>query len=256
MATIPPSRKLLPATIAALAIMLAMKSAILARSAPGMDAMRAGVSTALAAAADMIPRAQAAAPEATPRDVARRGAAPATDRPSDARAAALPPASPPAAVAPAVVQPPAVQSAAIQPGAIQPGTLDAPSDVITQLPSQIEERERQVSQREAAVGAADKRLAERVAELVALQSRLQGLESALKQRDEANWAGMVKLYEGMHPRDAAAIFNDMDKPVLLEILDRMKPAKAAPVIAAMDVQKASQVTADLAARRTRSTTAN
>jgi flagellar motility protein MotE (MotC chaperone) len=48
------------------------------------------------------------------------------------------------------------------------------------------------------------------------------------------------------------IFNGLDKPVLLEILNRMKPAKAAPVIALMEPENARQVTADLAARRSAS----
>jgi flagellar motility protein MotE (MotC chaperone) len=58
----------------------------------------------------------------------------------------------------------------------------------------------------------------------------------------------------MRPRDAATIFNGLDKPVLLEILDRMKPAKASPVIALMEPESARQATADLAGKRARATT--
>jgi flagellar motility protein MotE (MotC chaperone) len=129
-----------------------------------------------------------------------------------------------------------------------------PDDTLKLRRNEIEERERQLSEREAAVAATGKRLADRVAELGALQSRLQPLAEGLKQRDEANWSGLVKLYEGMRPREAASIFDALDKPVLLEILDRMKPAKAAPVIAAMEPERARQVTADLASKRTKSTT--
>ena len=130
----------------------------------------------------------------------------------------------------------------------------ATPDTLKVRKSQIEEREQKLVEREATIAAADKHLSERVAELTALQARLQALESGLKERDEANWAGMVKTYEGMRPKDAASIFNALEKSVLLELLDRMKPAKATPVIAAMDPEKARQVTADLAAKRTRSTT--
>ncbi len=49
-----------------------------------------------------------------------------------------------------------------------------------------------------------------------------------RSHDDANWAGLVKVYETMKPRDAAAIFNDMDLPVLLQVLDRMKEAKSRP----------------------------
>jgi flagellar motility protein MotE (MotC chaperone) len=120
--------------------------------------------------------------------------------------------------------------------------------------SQLETREQALDQREATVSAAEKRLTERVAELAALQSRLQDLEKDLKDHDGANWEGMVKTYETMRPRAAAAIFNALEKNVLVELLDRMKPAKAAPILAAMDPEKARQLTADLATRRTQSTT--
>jgi flagellar motility protein MotE (MotC chaperone) len=149
----------------------------------------------------------------------------------------------PAAVLPA-------RQVAVQPAA-QSGA-DAATAEITLHRSQIEQRERLLAQREAAEAAAEKRLTDRVGELLALQSHLQALVNDDKQHEEAKWAGLVKLYEGMRPRDAAVIFNGLDKPVLLEILNRMKPTKAAPVIALMEPENARQVTADLAARRSAS----
>ena len=53
----------------------------------------------------------------------------------------------------------------------------------------------------------------------------------------------------MKPRDAATIFNDLDMPVLLQVVDRMKEAKAAPVLAAMQPDRARLVTAQLAQMR-------
>ena len=53
----------------------------------------------------------------------------------------------------------------------------------------------------------------------------------------------MKLYEAMKPRDAATIFNDLEMPVLLQVVDRMKEAKAAPVLAAMQPDKARDLTA-------------
>ena len=87
-----------------------------------------------------------------------------------------------------------------------------------------------------------------------MQQRLEALESDRKAHDEANWRGLVKMYETMKPRDAAAIFNDLDLPVLLPVLDRMKETKAASVLAAMQPERARQVTAELAQLRTRSIT--
>jgi flagellar motility protein MotE (MotC chaperone) len=138
-----------------------------------------------------------------------------------------------------------------------PASATAASDATQEVNlrrSQIEEREQQLAAREPALAATDKHLTDRVNQLLAIQAHLESLESERKQHEEANWVGLVKLYEGMRPRDAAAIFNALDKTVLIEILDRMKPAKASPIIALMEPESARQVTADLAAKRTRSTT--
>jgi flagellar motility protein MotE (MotC chaperone) len=118
--------------------------------------------------------------------------------------------------------------------------------------NQIDAREAALVQREATAAAMEKRLGERFGELSALASRLEALEKSLKERDQANWEELVKLYEDMKPRDAAAIFNDLNMAVLLEVMDRMKPLKAAPIMAAMNPDKARQVTADLATKRTAS----
>jgi flagellar motility protein MotE (MotC chaperone) len=90
-----------------------------------------------------------------------------------------------------------------------------------------------------------------VTELQALQIKLEALEATRKDHEDASWQGLVKLYEAMRPRDAATIFNDLEMPVLLQVVDRMKEAKAAPVLAAMQPDKARDLTAKLAQMRTK-----
>ena len=64
----------------------------------------------------------------------------------------------------------------------------------------------------------------------------------------------MKVYETMKPRDAALIFNDMDMPVLLQIVDRMKEAKAAAILGSMLPDRARSLTSQLAAKRSHTTT--
>ena len=104
------------------------------------------------------------------------------------------------------------------------------------------------------LNAAEQRLIARAAELASLQARLEQLEKSRVERDDANWAGLVKVYETMKPRDAASIFNDMDMPVLLQIVDRMKETKTAAIFGAMLPDRARSLTAQLAAKRSRTTT--
>jgi flagellar motility protein MotE (MotC chaperone) len=117
----------------------------------------------------------------------------------------------------------------------------------------LDARERDYAGREAVIAAAEHRLTQRVAELQALQVKLEALEAARVQREEANWRGLVKVYESMKPRDAATIFNDLDMQVLLPVLDRMKDTKAAPVLAAMQPDKARLATTNLAQLRLKQT---
>jgi len=111
--------------------------------------------------------------------------------------------------------------------------------------AEIDARQAAATQREQLVTAAERRLAQRVEELATLQARLETLERERAQREEAGLRGLVKLYEGMRPRDAAAIFDDLDMPVLLPIVDRMREARAAPVMAAMRPERARALTAEL-----------
>lgn len=118
--------------------------------------------------------------------------------------------------------------------------------------AQLDAREQTMTAREAVQAAAERRMTERLNELTALQTRLEQLDQTRRDRDDANWRGLVKTYETMRPRDAAAILNELETPVLLQVLDRMKEAKAAPVLAAMLPDRARAATAGLAQMRTRS----
>ncbi len=163
-----------------------------------------------------------------------------------ARAQAPPPAAPPAAPA---AQPPALAPA---PPPEPPAEAAAERALLEQLRARraaLEAREQAGAEREVLLAAAERRLARRVEELGALQARLEALERERAAREEEGLRGLVKLYEGMRPRDAARIFDELELPVLLSIADRMREAKAAPVLAAMRPERAREVTAELARLR-------
>lgn len=115
----------------------------------------------------------------------------------------------------------------------------------------LDAREQEIATREAVLGAAERRLSQRVEELSVLQARLEALDRAAREREEANWTNLVRIYESMRPRDAARIFNELEMPVLLEVVARMKQRAAAPILAGMDPALAQKVTAELAARQSR-----
>ncbi len=178
-----------------------------------------------------------------------RAAVPTLDAAPAAAASATPAAAPAAASQPR--QEPAPQPAQ---DAGPPPVSDAEKSVLLELRQRRQEldaRDTALAARESVLAAAEQKLSARVAELQALQRKLEALETARKEREDVSWQGLVKLYEAMKPREAATIFNDLDMPVLLQVVDRMKEAKAAPVLAAMQPDKARDLTSRLAQMRTR-----
>ncbi len=155
--------------------------------------------------------------------------------------APTPPAAPPAAPAAAPAAPPGPTPEQLAERAV----LEA----LRARRAEIEAREQQAMARETVVAAAERRLAQRVQELTALQQRLEALERDRAEREEAGLRGLVKLYEGMRPRDAATIFDELEMPVLVRIVDRMREAKASPVMGAMRPERARLLTAELARMR-------
>ncbi|MDA0939143.1 MAG: hypothetical protein O3C05_02500 [Proteobacteria bacterium] len=69
-----------------------------------------------------------------------------------------------------------------------------------------------------------------------------------KRQENVKNSRLVKIYESMKPKDAAKIFEDMQWDVLLDVIEKMKEAKIAPILAAMDTEKAKNITIGLAMR--------
>ena len=171
--------------------------------------------------------------------------------PRGAAQASAPRAAPPAAAAqPSPAMPPAVPPA-VPPGMTAEETAErAVLESLRARRLEIERRGEEVAQRELLLGAAERRMGERLEELRALQGRLERTQQARSEREEAGIRQLVRVYEAMRPRDAATILDDLDMPILLQVLDRMREAKAAPVLAAMRPERARAATAELSRLRT------
>jgi flagellar motility protein MotE (MotC chaperone) len=134
----------------------------------------------------------------------------------------------------------------------QPAASAAERAVLEELRARraaLDAREQAMAVRESVLAATEQRLTRRVEELGALQQRLEALDKAAREREDAGWRGLVRIYENMRPRDAARIFNELEMVTLVEVVDRMKERSAAPILAGMEPDKAKALTAELARRR-------
>lgn len=114
---------------------------------------------------------------------------------------------------------------------------------------ELERRGTELDQREAVLKAAEQRIEAKVQELKQLQGAMEALVRKYDQEEETRKKSLVKIFETMKPADAARIFEQMDLPILLDIIERMKERNAAPVLAQMHPARAKQVTAEIARRR-------
>ena len=161
--------------------------------------------------------------------------------------------APPRAPAPAPTPPVQQAPPAVAPPDPQALAERSVLEALRQRRGEIEAREAALGLRETLIAATERRLGQRLEELSALRQRLEALESGRGEREEAAWRGLVRTYETMRPRDAATIFDEMELPVLVQILDRMGERRAAPVIGAMRPERARAITTELARHRTQRT---
>ena len=120
---------------------------------------------------------------------------------------------------------------------------------LTERREELDRRARDLDQREALLSAAQQRIDQKVAELTELRANIEGLLRQVDEKQVAQLESLVKIYETMKPKDAARIFEALEMPVLLDVIERMREGKSAPVLAAMDPLKAKEVTASLVERR-------
>ena len=125
-------------------------------------------------------------------------------------------------------------------------------DVLQQLAARrdaLDQRERDLDQREALLAVAEQRVDEKVAELELVRSQIETLLGQVDEEGEAQLLGLVSIYESMRPADAATIFDGLDLEVLISVLERMRGQKSAAILAGMNPERARLVTTELARRR-------
>lgn len=172
-----------------------------------------------------------------------------------AKAAQPAPKSPaaPEPTAPSAAAKPAAESNATQLAARDPASFSKSELELLQELSQrreaLDQRARELELREATLGATARQLDEKVGELKAIENRIKGLLKQRDEQEEQSLRSLVKVYENMKPADAGRIFEQLDMPILLDVVERMKEVKVAPVLAVMNPQKAKAITQELAARR-------
>ena len=115
----------------------------------------------------------------------------------------------------------------------------------------LERREHRLDLRESMLSATERRIDTKITELAKIKTTIEQLLIRHDAQQETTLKSLVKIYENMKPKDAARIFDRLDLGILLDVVERMRESKTAPIMANMAPARAESGTSALGARRPR-----
>ena len=124
---------------------------------------------------------------------------------------------------------------------------------LTRRREELDRWEKNIEIKEAALDATEKRLDDKIAQIDAMKKEVGGLLAQYNEKEDTKIRSLVKIYESMKPKDAARIFDEVEMPILLLVIDKMSEKKVGPILAEMEPKKAKQITVQLAEQRKVST---
>ncbi len=127
----------------------------------------------------------------------------------------------------------------------------ADKELLSQLDArrvELEHRRAAVERREAELEMRGKALAEKLAELRTISSKLEKKRKEKDHRYEARLEQLATVYGSMAPKDAAPLIGRLDENIALALLERMPGKRMGQILALMPPQRAIELTKSLTNR--------
>jgi flagellar motility protein MotE (MotC chaperone) len=139
----------------------------------------------------------------------------------------------------------------VLPDANQPQVSASERAILERLQArrqELEQRAREIEIRESLLKSAEKRIEGRVEEMKATEARITTVTGQKAETDAARFKGIITMYEGMKPKDAAKVFDRLEMSVLYEIASQIAPRKMSDILGLMQPEAAERLTVELARR--------
>jgi flagellar motility protein MotE (MotC chaperone) len=225
-----PAIRLLPAVIVAGVFMLGFRVQVVVQNMAHTKQTSVELSSSAALAQNAAPPAAPAPAPAKDAAAPKEGAAPAetTDEQKPADAEATTP-------------------------AFDPSTLTKSEiDTLQRLAERrdiIETRERELVAKDGLMKAAEARIDGKIAQLQDLEKNIKVLLTQYDQQKDSELEQLKNIYAAMKPKDAAGIFDTLDMPILVGLVNKMGVRQSAPIMALMSREKATALTEELTSRK-------
>lgn len=128
------------------------------------------------------------------------------------------------------------------------GDLDAMLAALRKREERINAQEAQVSSRMQALAVADEKIEQKIAALTETEATLRKTIALADTAAEDDLTRLTSVYENMKPKDAAALFEQMDPEFSAGFLGRMKPVQAGAIMEGLSAERAYSISVILAGR--------
>jgi flagellar motility protein MotE (MotC chaperone) len=112
----------------------------------------------------------------------------------------------------------------------------------------LDQRERELEEREAMLGVVEDRIDAKQNELEGIRQEIERLVARYDAEQDEESARLQRVYSNMKPKRAAAIFDSMELDTILTVIRGMSDRKLAPILESMAPDKAVLVTQELERR--------
>ena len=120
---------------------------------------------------------------------------------------------------------------------------------LSQKSKDLNEQQQNLDLKEAALTAIENKISQKIQHMTSQQKELQKVISAYDQKENTEIKSLANIYSNMKPKDAAAIFNELDMPLLIKIVNMMKERNVAQIISQMNHTKVKDLSIELSKSR-------
>lgn len=114
---------------------------------------------------------------------------------------------------------------------------------------ELDQRERDMDVREKLLNATEINIDKKIESLKSIEDQIRALIEVHDEEERLQIESLVQTYSAMKPADAAGIFNSLDMEILIAIIEKMTPRKAAEILSKMNTSSANEITVELATRK-------
>ena len=111
---------------------------------------------------------------------------------------------------------------------------------------ELEMREQDILESKKQLQVIEKRVEQKIEELKNIKGAIQKIVQQEDEQVSKNTQRLVAIYQGMKPKSAAKVFDDLPMSVLKKVVQKMDQKKVSPIMAAMDIKKVKKLTTLLA----------